>query len=153
MSEGRYDTLVHYNAWANRRAAEMLEGLTEAQLQRPLLLFSHLLRAERVWLRRIQGSRDAAPELWETDSLAVCRERIGVNTRMFETVLAGLEPENLTQPIDYSNSRGTPYSTPLFGILDHVFNHSTHHRGQLTLLVRDAGKVPLPLDLIAYLRC
>ena len=71
---------------------------------------------------------------------------------MFETVLEGLEPDTLTQPVSYSNSRGTPYSIPLSGILDHVFNHSTHHRGQLALLVRDAGRVPLPLDLIAYLR-
>ena len=38
----------YYNAWVNRRAAEMLAGLTEAQSQRPLLLLSHLLRAERV---------------------------------------------------------------------------------------------------------
>lgn len=149
---GRYHKLVDYNAWANRRTAEMLEGLTEAQLHRPLLLFSHLLRAEQVWLERVQGSRDVALKLWETDSLAVRRERLEVNTRMFETVLEGLEPDTPTQPIDYSNSQGTPYSTPLSGILNHVFNHSTHHRGQLALLVRDAGQVPLPLDLIVYLR-
>ncbi len=157
MSEpGHYDRFVRYNTWANRRTAEMLAALPTDRLARPLLLFSHLLRAERVWLARIQGSRiqglSAAPELWETDSLTVCRERLEVNAAAFELLLTGLEPATLTQPTHYANSQGTQYSTPLSGILDHVFNHSTHHRGQVALLVRDAGGVPQPLDLIIYLR-
>ena len=150
MSElGHYRTFVRYNAWANRRAAEMLVGLSEEKLQRPLLLLTHLLRAERVWLGRIQGLDDALLTFWETDSLEVCRARIEENSALLEAVLKGLEPATLTQPVHYTNSQGTPYSTPLAGILDHVFNHSTHHRGQLALLVRDAGEIPLPLDLIA----
>ncbi len=152
MAETHYHTFVRYNAWANRRASEMLAALPEDRSARPLLLLSHLLRAERVWLGRIQGSKAPALGLWETDSLTVCRERIETNTEMFELVLAGLEPAALAQPVHYANSQGTPYSTPLSGILDHVFNHSTHHRGQLSLLVRDAGGVPQPLDLIAFLR-
>ena len=81
----------------------------------------------------------------------VCRDRIEANTELFEKVLAALGPD-LLQPVRYTNTEGTPYNTPLAGILDHVFNHSTHHRGQVALLVRDAGQVPEPLDLIAYLR-
>ena len=151
MTPEHYLKFARYNAWANRRAATMVEALTEAQAVRPLLLLSHLLRAERVWLGRIQGSDDA-PKLWEADSLIVCRDRIEANTESFANALAGLEPKALLQPVYYTNTKGTPFSTPLSGILDHVFNHSTHHRGQVSLLVRDAGQVPESLDLIAYLR-
>ena len=77
------------NAWANRRAAAMVGALSEAQAVRPLLLLSHLLRAERVWLGRIQGL-DAALELWETDSLILCRDRTEANTGLFEKVLEGV---------------------------------------------------------------
>ncbi len=151
MTPEHYLMFTRYNAWANHRAATMVEALTEAQAVRPLLLLSHLLRAERVWLGRIQGTEDATLTLWETDSLAACQDHIGANTRLFETVLEASGPD-LTQPIRYTNTKGVPFSTPLSGILNHVFNHSTHHRGQLSLLVRDAGQVPQPLDLIAYSR-
>ena len=147
----RYHTFVGYNAWANRRAAAMLAGLSAEHVPRPLLLFSHLLRAEAVWLGRIQGSSDAALALWETDSLTVCRKRVEANTGLFATVLA-VEPTALDCAVLYTNTQGTPYSTPLAGILEHVFNHSTHHRAQLSLLVREAGGVPQPLDLIVYFR-
>ena len=130
----------------------MVETLSEPQVAQPLLLLSHLLRAGQVWLGRIQGLADVGLELWKTDSLMVCRDRIEANTESFANALAGLEPKALLQSVYYTNTKGTPFSTPLSGTLDHVFNHSTHHRGQVALLVRDAGQVPEPLDLIAYLR-
>ncbi len=147
-----YHTFVRYNTWANRRAAAMLAALPETRLPRPLLLFSHLLRAEKVWLDRIQGSEEAKLELWETDTLEGCRERIESNAAVFEVFLEALGPATLEQPVHYANTKGTLYGTPLSDIFDHIFNHGTHHRGQLALLVRDAGGVPQPLDLIAYLR-
>ena len=45
---GHYLALACYNAWANRRVAGMLETLPDDGVARPLRLFSHLLRAERV---------------------------------------------------------------------------------------------------------
>ena len=152
MTAEHYLNLAGYNAWANRRAARMIGALSEAQAARPLGLLSHLLRAERVWLGRIQGTGDVGLELWTTDSLLFCRDRIEANTELFQTVLAGLGPDALTQSVRYTNTKVTLYSTPLCGILEHVFNHGTHHRGQVALLVRSAGQVPEPLDLIAYLR-
>ena len=151
MTPEHYLEFARYNAWANRRAAAMVRTLTKTQAARPLLLLSHLLRAERVWLGRIRGTEEATLMIWETDSLAVCQNRVETNTKLFETVVEELGPD-LTQSVHYTNTKGAPFSTPLSGILNHVFNHSTHHRGQLALLVRDAGHVPEPLDLIAYLR-
>ena len=151
MTVEHYRKFARYNAWANRRAAEMVGTLSDEQTARPLLLLSHLLRAERVWLGRIRGLDDVGLELWKTDSLMVCRDRTEANTELFEKVLEALGPD-LLQPVHYTNTKGTPYNTPLADVLDHVFNHSTHHRGQVALLIRDAGQVPEPLDLIAYLR-
>jgi len=148
---GPYPAFVRYNAWANRRAATMLEALSEAQQVRPLRLLSHLLRAETVWLGRLQGTADAALSLWETDALGVCRERITTNTAAFEAV-SSLTAADLNTTVSYTTTQGTPYQTPVRDILSHVFNHSTHHRGQISLLVREAGHTPLPLDYIAYVR-
>lgn len=147
-----YLTFTHYNAWANHRIAELLETLTDKQVRPPLRLFSHILRAEQVWLGRMQGTEAAALPIWETDTLEVCRERVETTTEMFDGMLSSLTPADLSERVSYTNSQGTPYHTAVADILSHVFNHSTHHRGQISLLVREAGGVPAPLDYIAYVR-
>jgi len=147
-----YLELAHFNGWANRRVAEMLKTLASEDLSRPLRLFSHLLRAERVWLGRLQGTADAMLPLWETDALSICQEQVEANTVAFEALVSSLTPAALGHRVGYSNTQGTLYTSTLADILSHVFNHGTHHRGQIALLVRDAGQTPLPLDLIAYLR-
>ena len=81
---------VRYNSWANRRVGEMLAAPKGAELERSLQLFSHLLRAERVWLGRIHATPDAALPLWETDALAVCRERLEANARALEQLAVGV---------------------------------------------------------------
>lgn len=152
MADLRFLMLAHYNAWANRRVVAMLEVLSDEDVARPLHLLSHLLRAERVWLGRLQGTPDAALSLWETDALGVCRERITANTAALEGVLSSLTAAHLSTTASYTTTQGASYQTPVRDILSHVFNHGTHHRGQIALLVRDAGHTPLPLDYIAYVR-
>jgi len=152
MADPNFLTLVHYNAWANRRVVAMLEVLSDEDVARPLHLLSHLLRAERVWLGRLRGTPDAALPLWETDALGVCRERITANTAAFEAALSDIGAFDPSTTISYTTTQGAPYRTPVRDILSHVFNHSTHHRGQIALLVREAGQTPHPLDYIAYVR-
>lgn len=142
--------VIRYNSWANRRVGEMLAALEGAELERSLRLFGHLLRAERVWLGRIHALPDAALLLWGTDTLAVCRERLEANARALEQLVADGSVD--TAPVTYTTTQGVSYTTPVSDILAHVFNHGTHHRGQIALLVREAGQTPLPLDLIFYLR-
>jgi uncharacterized damage-inducible protein DinB len=49
-------------------------------------------------------------------------------------------------------SKGEENTTPLRFVLAHIFNHQTHHRGQVHALVKEAGREPPPLDLVYYLR-
>lgn len=118
---------VRYNSWANRRVAAALAALGGAELERPLGLFSHLLRAERVWLGRIYATPDAALPLWETDPLGGCRERLEANARALEQL--ALDGWADTAPVTYATTQGVTYTTPVGDILAHVFNHGTHHRG------------------------
>ncbi len=156
MNEGlraHYLEFARYNTWANRRTAEMLDAPVPdvlASEQVGLRLFSHLLRAEAVWLGRIRGTADAALPIWETDMLSICRERLETNAAAFgETLFTSTD---LSKRVDYANSQGTEYSTAVADIFSHVFNHGTHHRGQILLLLREAGNAPAPLDYIAYVR-
>lgn len=150
LSRGHFSPLFDYNAWANLRVVDMVEGLHNATFERSLNMLSHLLRAERVWLGRIQKTPDADLVLWETDALEVCRQVVRTNTEAWSSFLSS--SPDLTQQVHYTNSQGTPFNTELREIVSHVLNHSTHHRAQVSLLVREAGEVPLPLDYIAYVR-
>ncbi len=151
MTEGlreHYLEFALYNTWANRRTFKMLDALSGEQVG--LRLFSHLLRAEAVWLGRIRGTADAALPIWETDTLSICRERLEASATLFRETL--LTSTDLSKRVNYANSQGTEYSTAVADIFSHVFNHGTHHRGQILLLLREAGNVPAPLDYIAYVR-
>lgn len=148
---GHFLKRVQYSAWANARVLEMLSELSELYETRPLLLLSHLLRAERVWLDRIEGTAEALA-LWEADTVAGCRERLAANTADLRALLSSLNETALGNAVAYTDSKGTPHRTALADLLEHLFNHGTHHRGQIALLVREAGRVPLALDVIAFVR-
>ncbi len=131
---------------------EQLPALSETYQIRPLLLLSHVLRAERIWLGRMGGTPEAGIQLWETDTLDGCREQLEANTADFSRLLSSVGADALEHAAPYQNTSGTPYRTPLTEILEHVFHHGTHHRGQIALLLREAGETPLPLDYIAFVR-
>lgn len=148
----RFLRLVHYNAWANGQVLEQLPALSETYQIRPLLLLSHILRAERIWLGRMGRTPEAGVQLWETDTLDGCRERIKANTADFSRLLSRVDADALENAVAYQNTSGTPYRTPLGEMLEHALNHGTHHRGQIALLIREAGETPPPLDYIVFVR-
>lgn len=114
-------------------------------------LLSHLLRVQDVWYGRVQGTDHAELDLWATDSLAACAERLDESTQRWQTVLSE-RGDDLDRPISYTNSSGTAFETPLRDLLTHVVNHGTHHRAQIALVLREADIAPPATDYIFYLR-
>ncbi|MDO8549036.1 MAG: DinB family protein [Ignavibacteria bacterium] len=66
--------------------------------------------------------------------------------------MKSLDKEKLTSIIKYRNTKGDEYQNRLSDIITHVINHSSYHRGQIALLVRNAGGIPAVTDYIAYRR-
>jgi uncharacterized damage-inducible protein DinB len=54
--------------------------------------------------------------------------------------------------VHYRNSAGDEFDNAIEDILVHVAMHGSYHRGQITMLVRDAGAEPQPTDYIAFVR-
>lgn len=61
-------------------------------------------------------------------------------------------PEELDQPITYTNSKGNSFTTALEDVIFHALNHETHHRGQIALVLRESGVAPPATDYIFFLR-
>lgn len=120
----------------------------DAVPERAVTLFSHLLRAQDIWYGRVAGTDHAALDLWATDSLQDCAERLEASTRRW----AALLDDRDDAPVAYTNSSGTAFETPLQDIFLHVVNHGTHHRAQIALLLREADIAPPATDYIFFRR-
>jgi len=59
-----------------------------------------------------------------------------------------LTPELLEEDLEYTNSKGTHFANPLWHVVAHIFDHQTHHLGQVTALVSQAGIDPGITDFL-----
>ena len=161
-------TLARYNAWQNRSLLAAADGLSDEarKLDRGAFFksihgtFNHLLLADRVWLGRFKGVvvsqalmapgiRSLDQELY-ADFEELRRERVLTDNELSSWV-SELTHERLAAPLVFMR-RGQRQESPLWGVVAHVFNHQTHHRGQITTLFMQQGCDPGVTDLYAMLR-
>lgn len=171
----QFRTFARYNAWMNRNLYDVAATLADDERQRDLGAFfrsvhgtfNHLLLADRAWLYRftkdpaVGASRDASGAVIEIRSLdqilyadfpTLRRERERTDADL-QHWAAGLTPAALAAPFTYrAMATGQTYEQPLWCLVTHVFNHQTHHRGQVTTLLKQLGRDPGVTDLAAMLR-
>lgn len=82
-------------------------------------------------------------------ALAAAREQEDGRIIAFADSLGGAA---LAGTRSYRNPAGAAYTQPLAAVLAHVFNHQTHHRGQMHAALTKLGRTAPALDLIDYLR-
>ena len=66
--------------------------------------------------------------------------------------LSTLSDTTLHAPLNFKDMGGNPYSVPLVQLLQHVVNHGTYHRGQVTTMLRQAGAETVALDMLFFFR-
>ena len=173
-------TLYAYNRWANRRMFSVLEKLSAEQFSTaiqssfPSVRESvfHILAAEWIWLKRWKGTSPRATrpvanlssETWsvlraadvappqELSTLAALRAFGDDVEKERAEFLRTLSDDVLRAPLNFSDMLGTPYSEPLFHLMQHVVNHGTYHRGQVTTLLRQLGAEAVALDMVYFFR-
>jgi uncharacterized damage-inducible protein DinB len=157
----QFPALARYNAWANRRLYDACAGLTDTAYRQERGAFfgsvhrtlDHVLLVDRLWFGRIAGEpfpiASPAQQLYECRSeLRAAREE---QDRQIVAAADAIPPEHLDRDLEYVTLEGGTRRTRLSLVLSEVFNHQTHHRGQVHVMLTQAGlKVP-DLDLIEYL--
>ena len=139
-------TLFAYNRWANARLLAAAGELSTEELERDLRgsfgslkgTLRHLLWGERSWFR-FWTSDDFGPDLSasELPDLASIVREWGSLDEDREAFLRELTPETLSAPRPVDED-----AYVLAELLQHCVNHSTHHRGQIVLLLRQLGRTP-----------
>jgi len=154
--------LAGYNRWMNEKLYASCALLSEEERKRNRHAFfrsihgtlNHLLLTDRGWLGRFCGApwtfRSLDQELF-ADFDELRRERAATD-RAIEEYVSALTVERLSADFTYTTYAGKTFTHPLGPALTHLFNHQTHHRGQLTTLLFQQGIDPGVTDLIAYFR-
>lgn len=78
-------------------------------------------------------------------------ERRKILDRTLSELAKSVTASELAQVLSYTNSKGIPASKNLFSLFMHVFNHQTHHRGQVTTLLSQSGVDVGITDLVAII--
>lgn len=154
--------LARYNRWMNDKIYAVAAELSDEERKRDLGAFfrsvhgtlNHLLLADRVWLGRFGAMPplqigSLADELF-ADFSELRRERATTDA-IVGVFVDDLTAEKLTETLSYKRGAGVAEHPLWFAVL-HMFNHQTHHRGQITTLLSQLGRDPGMTDLIALLR-
>jgi uncharacterized damage-inducible protein DinB len=167
MTPDEVRALARYNRWMNDKVYASAAVLGDEACKRDRGAFfksihgtlNHLLVADRIWTGRLNGVVAPAGHLAEgvraldqelcTDLAALRAERSRVDD-VIDAWAATVTAEHCAGTVRYV-SGGRPREFPFWWVVMQMFNHQTHHRGQITTLLTQAGQDPGSTDLFAML--
>jgi uncharacterized damage-inducible protein DinB len=156
-------TLVDYHYWACRRTLDAVEPLTPEQYTRDLGssfrsirdTVVHTYSAEWNWYSRWTGeSPTAMLDPASFPDVASLREAwSGEEEKVRSFVAAIVAANELDRVFAYRLMNGEHAQSLFSQMLQHVVNHASYHRGQVTTMLRQLGApAPQGQDLIRFYR-
>ena len=165
-----FTLLARYNQWMNQRIYAAAESLGEVELAQDRGAFfgsvlgtlNHILVGDTVWLNRFArhpaefDSLAIMAELPNPDSLdqilypdfKVLRSKRVDLDQVIVNLIEELTDQALNVTLGFNDMRGQPMQKSFTALLQHFFNHQTHHRGQVTTLLSQRGIDPGVTDLL-----
>ena len=141
--------LFRYNDWANRR---VIVAVKESSSARCRQILAHLLITEDEYYARLHGKDSTGFDFWPELSVEECGELARHTAEKYEKLLRRFEEEGLDLAARYRTSEGVPHTNDFREMLTHVIIHSSVHRGNVILKLREEGFEPPKIDYIIYLR-
>lgn len=165
--------MAQYNRWMNDRIFEAAARLDDATLAADMGAFfgsilgtlNHIAVADTIWLHRFALHPASFPALGALTGFAhptslrqtLAPDLAGLRAYrralddLIQRWVAELRPEHLAVDLAYGNMAGVTSRRNFGGLLQHFFNHQTHHRGQVSTLLFQAGVDIGVTDLLAVL--
>jgi uncharacterized damage-inducible protein DinB len=153
--------MAEYNRWQNENLYGSAEGLSDAARKQPRgawfgsihATLNHLLFGDQIWMSRFAGTpKPKAPGIPESVAMydsweELKRERVAFDQMILdwaERLDAAWLEGDLTW---FSGAVGREVTKPKWLLVTHMFNHQTHHRGQVHCMLTQAGVRPGTTDL------
>ena len=125
---------------------------------------THIVWSEWIWLQRWTGATDlvfqpadfarvprhlvfAAADFSDAAALRERSRAIGADLLAF---VRRLSADDLSRNHPLRTVTGQPWDRPLWRLLVHAVNHSTYHRGQVAMMLRQVGCAPAATDFVSY---
>lgn len=160
MNKKEIGLLFEYDKWADLKLFEAVGALTGEQYKKDLNssfggiqgTFVHILSANKVWLNRWIG-KEPEPLLIENfPDIKVFKKQWDTYQCDVGNFIQSLSDEKLNAPLQYKDFKGKTYDQPLYQQIQHKVNHSSYHRGQLVIMLRQLKMPVVSTDLISYIR-
>lgn len=160
MSKKDIQILYEYNHWADDRILAAASALTEEQFIKDLSssycsmrdTLVHILSAEWIWLMRWKG---ISPKVMlnpaDFPNINVLKVKWAEVKKDQANFLNKVTDESLAKMITYVNTLGVEYNYSLGQMMQHVVNHSSYHRGQVTTMLRQLGAAAVPTDFLIFI--
>jgi uncharacterized damage-inducible protein DinB len=156
------NTMLDYHYWARDRMLEALDGLSNEQYNKDLgssfksirETVVHTYAAEWAWYSRWTGTSPTALLTSEPyPDVASIRRAWSENEAHVRAFTEAMGEAEISKVIEYKLLSGASGATPFWQMLQHVVNHASYHRGQVTTMLRQLGAAPAKsMDMIAFYR-
>ncbi|MFN0081754.1 MAG: DinB family protein [Ferruginibacter sp.] len=151
-----------YNLWANTRLVEVINNLTDEQVDRDITssypsirkTVLHLWDVENIWWQRMKL---VEVQVWQSDnfsgSLMELNNNLLAQSKHWKEWIDIATEAALEHEFIYKNSKKDQFKQPVYEMVLHLFNHQSYHRGQLVTMLRQVDVKDIPnTDLISFLR-
>jgi len=158
-----YELMAEYNKWMDGKLYGVCDGIPDVERKRDMGAFfksihgtlNHIYYGDLAWFERMRDNK-FTPRKIDVDLFEDFSEMRTAQEKMDTEIIewAGtLTSEYLNEKYDYtSNVSRFKRTLPRWVLVTHMFNHKTHHRGQLTTLIKQLGIDPGITD-IPWLPC
>jgi len=154
------ETFYDYSYWANAKLSASIAALTDEEFVRPVAgswasvrsTLVHMMSAEGGWLERAGGpKRGPALKADDFPTLASVSSYWTAQEQKMRAFLGGLTDADLSRRLQFTIPQLSLSSEMAVGeMLHHAAIHNSHHRGQVSLLVRALGHAPEDIDILFY---
>jgi uncharacterized damage-inducible protein DinB len=148
---------ARYNRVANERLYDACSQLDLVEYRRQRAgsfgsihgLLNHVLLGDRIWMSRFAGGGKTTPPLNTIlfEDFAELRVARIADDAAIEAFFAEADESFLTRPLAYRNSLGKDCVDVASAAVLHFFNHETHHRGQVHVMLSQTNVKPPSLDM------
>lgn len=162
MNQQDLQNLIEYSYWARDRVLDAVAVLTPEQYTRDLGnsfksirdTLVHSYSAEWVWYSRWHGTSPTEPlkfaDYPDVPSLQTAWRELEAKMR---ALVAGIDEPAITRVHEFRFMNGEPAQGVFWQTFQHVVNHGTYHRGQVTTMLRQLGAAPpKSTDMVFFYR-